>query len=466
VKRFGTNIVAAALAVNLGAGVALAQEAVPTLRSVPAGTPIQTPSGAITLEKALSMAKKSNHGIAAEKAKLAQARTSLETAWSTLFPTVAAQGRYSRNYKPFIFTLFKQENGMTVIDPVTMMPIPDPLTIQPINQFDGSINATMPIIAPAAYPAINAVKANVEAAEANYEASEADIFVGVAQAYLAAAVADEVLAARASAIQVAKATLTNAQTRREAGTVTKVDVDRAELAVVRAEQNERDARNGRTRAYRTLGTLIGIQGEFAIQPEIPTAALPDARNLDMALHLRPEFAAIEASIVAAQKTARARAWQWAPTLSAFGNARVFNYDNFARDSYSWVVGGQLDWVLFDGGKRDADRHAANAQAAEGVARSLALRDRIRDDLANSSDQLEVNRRGVEAANRQVELARETLELVRVQYESGVGTQLDLLAAQDAIVIAHLGLAQAHFDVAAAELSLRHAAGTFPPKDLK
>lgn len=457
-KRFGTNIVAAALAVNLGAGAARAQEAVPTLRSVPAGTDVQTPSGAITLEKALVLAKKNNHGIAAEKARLAAAQTNLETAWSTLFPTLVAQGRYTRNYREFVFNLPKDPNNLAAGL--------DTLTIQPVNQFDAIINGTLPIIAPAAYPAIKAVKANVAAAEAGYEVSEADIFVGVAQAYLAAAVADEVLAARGSAIQVARATLTNAQTRREAGTVTKVDVDRAELAVVRAEQNERDARNARSRAYRALGTLIGIQGEFAIQPEIPTEALPDARNLDMALHLRPEFAAIEASILAAQKTASARAWQWAPTLSAFGNARRFNYDNFARDNYSWAAGAQLDWVLFDGGKRDADRHAANAQAAEAEARSLALRDKIRDDLANSSEQLEVKKRGVEAANRQVELARETLELVRVQYESGVGTQLDLLAAQDSIVIAHLGLAQAHFDVAAAELSLRHAAGTFPPKNLK
>jgi OMF family outer membrane factor len=441
--------IAGVLATSLMGAAALAQEAVPTLRSVPAGTDVATKPGAITLEKALVMAKKNNHGIAAQRAKLASAQTAVETAWSTLFPTIAAQGKYTRNYKEISFPV----GG-------------SPLLIQPENQLDLIGTGTVPILAPAAYPAINAVKANVKAAEANYEVAEADIMVAVAKAYLAAAVSDEVLAARQSSIDVARATLKNAQTRREAGTVTKVDVDRAELAVVRAEQSERDSRVARENTYRALGTLIGIQGPFEIQPEIPTNPLPNPNDLNMALHLRPEFAAIEASIQAAQKTATARAWQWAPTLSAFGNVRKFNYDNFVRDRYSWAAGAQLDWVLFDGGKRDAERHAANAQAQEAEAQALGLRDRIRDDLLDSSAQYNVKKQGVEAANRQVELARETLELVRVQYESGVGTQLDLLAAQDNVVIAHLGLAQAHFDVAAAELTLRHAAGTFPPKNLK
>jgi hypothetical protein len=35
-----------------------------------------------------------------------------------------------------------------------------------------------------------------------------------------------------------------------------VDVDRAELALVRAEQLEREARNGQARTYRALATLI------------------------------------------------------------------------------------------------------------------------------------------------------------------------------------------------------------------
>ena len=176
--------------------------------------------------------------------------------------------------------------------------------------------------------------------------------------------------------------------------------------------------------------------------------LHDEKELDLALHLRPEFRLLEESTRAAESQANALGWRWAPSLSAFGNARRFNYDNFARDRHSWVAGAQLDWVLFDGGTRDAQRHFASAQAAETRARAEVLRDTIRDDLSDGRRQLETKQKGLEAAERSVALARSTLELVRVQYEAGSVTQVDLLQAQDALVTSQEALAQAHYDLAA------------------
>ena len=88
---------------------------------------------------------------------------------------------------------------------------------------------------------------------------------------------------------------------------------------------------------------------------------------------------------------------------------------------------------------------------------------MRDDLANGHDLLDTKRRAQEAAERSVALAMETLELVRTQYEAGNIAQIDLLAAQDGLVAAKEALAQSHFEVALADLSLRRAAGTFPGK---
>jgi outer membrane protein TolC len=438
-------MLAVALATAVGAAPARAQE--PASGAAERGQP----AGPLSLEDVLVLAKRNNHSIAAAKASLAEAQTNVESAWAALFPTVGLQASYTRNYidQPVSFPSLKNPSRMLEI----LVP----------NQLDAAINGNVPLLVPAAYPALSAVKAGVKAAEANYQVTEADILVAVARAFLAAAVSDEVLAARASSIVVARGTRENAQSRQQAGSVTKVDVDRAELALVRAQQQQREAQYGREQAYRALGRLIGVTGPFTIRPEIPTAPLPNASDVDMALHLRPEFAALEASVLSAQTQARARAWQWAPSLSGFGNARAFNYDNFNGDRHSWAVGAQLNWQLYDGGTRDALRHASAAQARQLEERALQLRDDIRDSLLDNQSQLATKKRGLEAATRSVELAKETLELVRIQYESGVGTQLDLLTAQDQVVAAHLTLAQAHFDVAAADLAFRHAAGTFPPK---
>src|SRR5262249_45885009 len=77
-----------------------------------------------------------------------------------------------------------------------------------------------------------------------------------------------------------------------------------------------------------------------------------------------------------------------------------------------------------------------------------------DEVANANDTLATKRRAVEAASRAVELANESLRLVRAQYEAGTAKQLDVLQAQDSVVVAEVGLAQAHFEVSLADVQLR------------
>jgi outer membrane protein TolC len=433
------------LAVALGSGPrGWAQ----TSTAAPAPTAADRAVRDLTLDDALTLAKKRNYNLIAERERLAQAQTNISQAWSTLLPTIAAQGRYTRNYAEFSFPTMMM--GRTLL-------------IQPVNQLDGVISFSAPLIVPAAYPGLKSVEAGVRSQEATSQGNDDTILLGVAQAFYAAGIADEVIVARLSSIEVARATLDNAKTRLAAGTVTKVDVDRAELALVRAEQLAREAKHSRDQSYRALATLIQIETPFrVVTPEVVVAA-PPPDDLDMALRLRPEFTAVEESVLAAAKQRETDALRWSPSVSAFGNARKFNYDNFAFNRYSWAVGVQLDWVIFDGGARDALRKQAAHLEAETEARAAALRDSIRDDLANGKSLLETKQHALEAANRSVELAKETIDLVRTQYEAGSVTQVDLLQAQDGLVGAQEALAQAHFDVAVADLSLRRAAGTFPPK---
>jgi len=267
--------------------------------------------------------------------------------------------------------------------------------------------------------------------------------------------------ARQSNIEVARATLQNAQIRYKSGSVTKVDVDRAELALVRAEQGARESRFAQEQAYRALATLIQSERNFKVEAVPAAATIEETVSLESALRLRPEFRALELSVRSADAQSQAQAWRWAPTLSAFGSLRAFNYDNFARERHAWAIGLQLDWLLYDGGVRDAQRHLANAQAQEAAAQGAVLRDAIGDDLANSHGLLDTKRHAQSAAERSVALALETLELVRTQYQAGHSAQIDLLQAQDGLVAARETLAQAHFEVAVADLTLRRAAGTFP-----
>jgi outer membrane protein TolC len=118
-------------------------------------------------------------------------------------------------------------------------------------------------------------------------------------------------------------------------------------------------------------------------------------------------------------------------------------------------------VLYDGGARGAQAHLSLAQRREDELRLSQLRDTISDELKTASEQLDTKRSALTTALNAVQLSEETLKLVRVQHDAGTATQLDLLEAQDALVASEVALAQARFDLALADLTLRRAAGTFP-----
>jgi outer membrane protein TolC len=430
----------------------------------------------LTLDDALVRARAHNRDLRAARARLDQSRTGIEQARAALLPSAAAQGKYTHNNKEVELAL--PGGG-------------EPVVITKGEQLDFSVSASVPVIAPPAYLALSAANKTQRANTAQYEATEADVLLAVAQAYYGAAGADELIAARTHAVETARKTLDDAEARVAADLANQVDALRARNALLRAEQAQREAENTRARAYRALATLIDADGPIAIAPAAPSpesaggaaaatagsssapvaagsapaaAAAGSSSAPDLvtsALALRPELVAERESIAAATASSRAAALRWTPSLSAFGNLRAFNYEGFSGDKYAWAVGLTVDWVLYDGGVRDAQRHAAAAQRREAEARLDELSDSITDEVADASGDLDTKRSGVTTAQQGLELATETLRLIRAQYDAGTVKQLDVLAAQDALVVAEVGVVQARYDLALADLQLRRVTGAFP-----
>ncbi|HSZ81831.1 MAG TPA: TolC family protein, partial [Polyangia bacterium] len=301
-KRLLATLTFAAL--GAGALPAFAQEPAPTPQ---APTADQPPDGStqssdlplLSFDQAIAVARKNNRNIKVDRAQLMAAQTASETAWSALLPNIAAQGKYTRNYT-------KVEFPAGAFGPT-------PFLLQPLNQWDGSISGSTPLVAPAAWAALKSVNANVASAEASFAAQEAELLVTVGEAFLSAAGTDELVEARNSSLVVARATLRDAQVRISAGTVTKVDVDRAQYAVIRAEQQARESVTARDRAYRTLASLLQTNKPFKVSTSFPSAPMPDPNDVQTALHLRPEFRAYEETVKSAEQESDARAWLWAPS---------------------------------------------------------------------------------------------------------------------------------------------------------
>jgi outer membrane protein TolC len=450
-----------------------------------AGTGGARADRSLTLDDALGLARAHNRDLRGARERIAIANAGVEQARAALLPTLAVQGRYTHNYKEVDFDAAALAaptfgvadaiiNNSTNAAEIAALKTTEaqakaafagqpPVVITKQEELDGVVNSAVPLIVPSSYFALSAAKRNVDATAATYQVNEASVLVAVAQAYFAAAGTDELVVARRDAVTVATETFDVAKARVAAELANQVESMRAETALVRAQQDLAEAENAKAAAYRALATLLGTREPITVHAVDAIPAEPGALDalVGEAHAHRPELTAEQATIAAAAATARASAWRWSPSLSAFGNVHLQNYAGFSGDKYSWALGLQLDWVVYDGGVRDAQRHVAEAQRREAEARLELLGDSVSDEVANAHGSLATKRKGVGAAQRAVELARETLRLIRAQYEAGTVKQLDVLQAQDVLVSAEVGLAQAHFDVALADLQLKRAAGEFP-----
>ena len=439
----------------------------------------------LTLDDALALARAHNRDLRVGRARLAAAEAGVAQARAALLPTVAAQGKYTHNYKEVDLDISEFTAPTTALadtirasagnaaesaaiaayeqQAAAAIAMQPPIVIQKEEQLDGSVTASVPLVAPSAWYGYASAKSSARSGEASYEVTEATVLVGVAQTYYAAAGADELVIARRDAVQVANDTYAVAKARVGSELANPVDITRAEAALVRAQQDLVEAENTQATTYRSLATLLGTHDPLRVAPsaDVPPDPGAAAALVPHALVSRPELAVDHAAVDAAAQSSRADAWKWAPTLSAFGNAHAFNYTGFSGDKYAWAAGLELDWVLYDGGARDAQRATANAQAEEARAQLDLLRDSISDEVANARGTLDTKRKAVEASSRARALASEALRLTRAQYEAGTASQLDLLTAQDSLVAADVTLAQAHFEVSLADLQLRRAAGVFP-----
>jgi outer membrane protein TolC len=443
---------------------------------------------ALSLEEALSLARANNRDLRAARAHLEGTATNVDLAWAALLPQVTAQGKYTHNYKDVSLNFAQLNQGASGLADTIAAASTNPAEVAALQQFqqalnaqtsrlqpavvqkgeqlDLTANAVVPLVIPYAYDAIRAARLNQQSNLAGFDVTDATVLLSVAQAYYAAAGADELVQARHHAVAVATDTFRTAKARVEAGFVNRVEMTRAEVALVRAGQDEADASNTRDAVYRSLVTLLGAHEPIRAQPkDVALVETASAQALvASARRLRPEFAMYRDAILASEASERSQAWRWAPTLSAFGSGRLSNYAGFAGDKYFWAVGASLDWALYDGGVRDAQRKLASAQGRESAARLDLLTDTVADEVVNAKGTLETKRKALDAATHARDLSNEALTLVRAQYEAGSALQLDVLQAQDSLVSAEVGVVQARFDLSLADLQLKKSAGLFPPQE--
>ncbi|MBZ4416257.1 TolC family protein [Myxococcus sp. RHSTA-1-4] len=420
-----------------------------------AATLAAAPPPVLTLEDALSRARKENLDLQAAQARLRQADTASRKAWAGYLPTITASGAIIRN------------SNSAVIPPGTLAPVS--ITIQPLVQRQAQIEARQAIIAPQLWAAIQAAYSSERVAELNVEQARREILFGVAQAYYGAAAQAQAVTVQERLVELNRAREKDTRARFDAGTVTRVALLRAEQDLSRAEQDLIRAQNAAASAKLVLATLLALEDanfELAPPPEPEVSPKTDTELLlQRSLEQRADVAAARETVELARINKRGVWFSYLPTLGVSAAWRIANAAGFTGQNDTWAVTFAASWTLWDGGLREANLTEASARIAESVASARKAELVAREEVKRAQLDLQSALANRLKAEQTVELARESQRLTDVSFKAGVATYLEVADANTALTSAEIGFVSERLQAAVAALRLLRAVGSFEARPL-
>ena len=281
----------------------------------------------------------------------------------------------------------------------------------------------------------DAASLDAQAREALLQSTRLLVQAEVAQTYLALRSIDNERSLLRETVAAYGDTLRLTQRRFQAGDVAELDVVRVQAELAGTEADALALDRQRAELEHALAVLVGeAASAFSLPRADWTTALPviPPGVPGTVLARRPDVAAAQSSLLAAQERVGVAQTAWFPGVSLTadgGFASPELGDLFKWSARAWSVGALLSLPLFDGGRRQAGVEGAQAQLEGALA---SYRGQVLTAFREVEDQLSSLRlldEQSQAQGRAVDAASRASAISATRYRSGLVSQLELLDAR-------------------------------------
>ena len=346
------------------------------------------------------------------------------------------------------------------------IPIPGftiPTFVGPFGVADARANVSQTVFDFSAIRRYQASKVSIQAVKADNEGTRNQVTDQVARAYLAGLRAQATLDTAHANVELSEALLRLAQSQKEAGTGTGIEITRAQVQLANDRQQLLVAENELDRAHLQLLKVIGLKLDSPVEltdrlSYLPVDAVETGQALATARQNRPEWKAQSHREENARLSYSATKLERLPSLSAFAN-----YGDLGSSLTSALptrsVGATLRIPIFDGGRRDARRAESASQYREEKIRTEDLSDQIELDVRTSIDSLRSADAQVKTAEEGLHLAENELAQAERRYKAGVTNSIEVTDAQTRLARARDNRISALYNYNLARIDLGTATGT-------
>lgn len=426
-----------------------------------------------SLEQVIALALESSPALASQRAAVEAARSDVIRAWSNWLPQVDLSGTLAL----VDADLARASLGQTAPASVT-----------------ANLGLTQVIYSEQAR-ALIPINERLQAARvAEFDALSLDLAAEVGKGYVDVLRARALLSVRQSDVNQVRANLDAARMRVAVGDATEAELARWESELAMARAAVVDAYVAVNAARLRVNQLIGRPTDTRFVPDSGDAdaliertehsalgaGLGDPRSLRaltealvrIGLEDAPEMAQIELGLASQSEWARVtRRTYFIPTVAASAGAtwNAWRPEGeggldlsalgvmlpTAPDLY-WTAGVKVSLPLFSGRSRDADRFEAQHTLASLTEQRAQVSQLLELRIRAAMLSLEGTYQSARLSAASVAGAERNLSLVKEAYAQGLVTQVQLLDARSAWLLARLGEADSRYEYLAAMIELRRA----------
>ena len=348
----------------------------------------------------------------------------------------------------------------------------DGATVTPQNQLGATLDARMPLYAPARWARTAQADAVRHVAQAGADDVRRQTALATADAYLTVIARKRVVEANSLARESAKAHFDLARQLQERGSGSRLNELRAQQELSLDETLVEAAQLGVYRAQEALGVLLVADGPvdvtdepiFATPPDVMTAAAAAQGAAGDASRTLLERTDLKLFAAEQQLAERVLGDSWKDRLpfleAAFQPSTSFPSQLFFPQN-RWQLLLQMSVPLFDSGQRQGlklERQAALEVSRATLARGLTS---ARSEVRAAREAISSSERSLVSARAGADQAQQVVYIVNVSFRAGAATNIEVIDAERRARDADTAVAIAEDSARRARLELLTALGRFP-----
>lgn len=317
---------------------------------------------------------------------------------------------------------------------------------------------------------ISAARERLLAASFTHNAAIQDVSLGIQVAYFQYLANRALLQAQRTSLAEARANLEAAEERRRVGVATIADVLQARTAASQAQLAAQTTEGTVQTTRGALALALGLPANLpydvdSTAAQVPVATLADSVDglIAAALRGRPDLAAARARAAAERAGVGEARAALLPSLNVTATGGRTYASTIPDGADSYTLGLDVSVPIFSGLSRRYDVRAAEFAAEAAAAESEIARQQVVYDVFSAYYALQTATRRVGTAADLLASAEQSGEVAQARYREGVGSVLDVLAAQSALADARAQQVNARLEWNVSLAQLARASGVLDPR---